>query len=207
MTGTVRGYARVSTRDQDLTAQLRRLREEGATAIYAEKASGRNRRGRPEFERMLSDCKAGDTVLVWDISRAGRSVADLSSMITELGRKQVEFKSVMQGMIDTTSPFGKVVFHIFAAIAEMERDLTRERIREGQRVGKQAGRPSSLKAKDIKKAMRMRDEGFAYTEIARSLKVSISTIRRAIGSRRPKRKLATVRTPRQLSVSSGRVEV
>ncbi|MGH2394011.1 MAG: recombinase family protein, partial [Candidatus Limnocylindria bacterium] len=124
------GYARVSTRIQNLQLQLDALAAAGCDEIVTEQASGRSRK-RPELERLLTKLGKGDTLVVWKLDRLGRSVSDLENIVvTELGERGVAFVSLTDAF-DTTTNGGRLLFHILGAVAEFERDLIAERVAEG----------------------------------------------------------------------------
>lgn len=123
------GYARVSTTEQDTALQLDNLRQAGCEKIYQESISGISKI-RPELDKCLDTLRAGDTLVVWRLDRLGRSLKDLVSIITDLELRNIGFRSVTEA-IDTTTPGGKLVFHIFAALAEFERTLIQDRTKAG----------------------------------------------------------------------------
>ena len=130
------GYARVSTQEQDLALQLDALRAAGCEKVYEEKASGAQRE-RPAFQAALGYMRRGDTLVVWKLDRLARSLKQLIETIEELGGRGIGFRSLTEA-IDTTTAGGKLVFHIFAALAEFERGVIRERTLAGLR-GPRAG--------------------------------------------------------------------
>lgn len=132
------GYARVSTHEQDLALQLDALTKEGCEKIFQEKASGAHR-DRPELKAALSYMRKGDTLVVWKIDRLARSLKQLIETIESFQERGIGFKS-LQDPIDTSSPSGKLVFHIFAALAEFERGVIRERTTAGLRAARERGR-------------------------------------------------------------------
>lgn len=148
------GYARVSTDDQNLGLQLTALKEAGCEKIYQEKESGKNTE-RPELQRMLEHLREGDIVVVWKLDRLGRSLIDLIELINGFHRKHIQFRS-MKESIDTTTATGKLIFNIFASIAEFEREMIRERVmaglEEAKRLGRTGGRPKGLSKEARKKA-------------------------------------------------------
>ena len=142
------GYARVSTRDQNLDLQIDALKKAGCTDtyIYREQITG-STMDRPELKKMLERLRAGDVVVVWKLDRLGRSLADLVHLINEIQGKEAGLQ-VLQDSIDTTTPHGKLFFHIFAAVAEFERAIIRERTKAGlesaRARGRKGGRPPGL---------------------------------------------------------------
>jgi len=123
------GYARVSTKDQDtqLQLQLDALNAAGCERIYQEKQSG-VKQDRLELQQCLKSLRAGDSLIVWKLDRLGRSLQHLIEVIADLENRQIGFQSLTEN-IDTTSPTGKLIFHIFGSLAEFERGLIRERVK------------------------------------------------------------------------------
>lgn len=175
------GYARVSTDDQNLDAQTDALTAAGAERIFADKISGSSRK-RPELDRMLDQLRDGDVIVVTKYDRLARSLRDLLDIVEAIKERGGGFRSLAED-IDTTTPAGRLVFHVFASIAQFERERISERTREGldaaRRRGRVGGRPPSLSAAQKAEARRMRDEeGRSLPEIARLFKVSVPTVRR-----------------------------
>src|SRR5690348_13881508 len=123
------GYARVSTTDQTLTLQQDALTSAGCTRIFTDTASGAQTE-RQGLTEALSFVRPGDTLVVWKLDRLGRSLKDLITRITELETRKIGFQSLTE-QIDTTTSGGKLIFHIFGALAEFERDIIRERTTAG----------------------------------------------------------------------------
>ena len=176
------GYARVSTPDQALESQLDALEEAGCERISAEKVSG-GRQHRPELDRMLDQLRTNDVIVVQRYDRLARSLADLLAIVSRIKEAGAGFRSLAEA-VDTTTPAGQLVFHVFASIAEFERARIRERTREGLRAararGRIGGRPRSLTAEQRAEVRRLRNtEGRAVAELARLFRVSPQTIRRA----------------------------
>src|SRR5699024_7050429 len=144
--GHLLGYARVSTTDQDATLQVDALQGAGCYRIFTDTLSG-SLAHRPELEKVMDQLRPGDTLVVWRLDRLGRSVRDLIHQLQHLSERGVEFRS-LQETIDTTSPGGRLVFHVFAALAEFERDLIRDRTHAGLSAARArgciGGRPRSL---------------------------------------------------------------
>ena len=173
------GYARVSTDDQNLDLQRDALQLAGATSVYEETASGKSA-GRTELEHCLKALRAGDTLMVWRLDRLGRSLPDLVRIVGELEAKGVGFESITE-RIETASAAGKLVFHVFAALAEFERNLIRERTRAGlvaaRARGRAGGRKPKLDARQIREIKRlMSDPTIPVSQIAERYKVSRTTI-------------------------------
>lgn len=131
------GYARVSTRDQNLELQIEALQKFGCEKLFQEKQSAVKER--PELERMLSILRSGDIVIVWKLDRLGRSLRHLVDLIEIFKTKGVEFISLNDN-IDTTTPQGRLIFNLFASFAEFERELIRERTMAGLKRARENGR-------------------------------------------------------------------
>lgn len=144
--GTLLGYARVSTADQSLELQLDSLLEAGCATsdIYTDVISGA-RAKRPGLDQALGALQPGDTLLVWRLDRLGRSLPHLVDVVTDLSKRGVHFKSISDGVIDTTTASGELIFHIFAALAQFERGLIRERTRKGLEAARARGRKGGRK--------------------------------------------------------------
>jgi DNA invertase Pin-like site-specific DNA recombinase len=175
------GYARVSTRDQDSALQLKSLAEEGCGRVFEEKASGAQR-DRPELMRALDIARTGDTIVVWKLDRLARSLKQLIETVEALGERGVGFRSVTEA-IDTTTPGGKLVFHLFGALAEFERGIIRERTMAGldaaRANGKTLGAKPKLTEKDLAAAKAMLAGGeLTVAEVAEKLGVSRPTLYR-----------------------------
>ena len=143
------GYARVSTQDQDLALQLDALQAAGCGKIYKEKITGSTRE-RPELQKLLDQLREGDIVVIWKLDRLARSLKDLVNLVNEIQEKGGALHS-LNDQIDTTTPHGKFTFHVFAALAEFERDIIRERTKAGLSAararGRVGGRPKGLSKK------------------------------------------------------------
>lgn len=143
------GYARVSTQEQTLDLQTDALQHAGCDRLYTDKVSGVKAR-KPEFEQMLSYLRVDDTIVVWKLDRLGRSTRGLIELVEELSRKGIHLVS-LNDPIDTTSPGGLLVFQIFCALAEHERNVIVQRTRAGlasaRARGRNGGRPKGLTAK------------------------------------------------------------
>ena len=176
------GYARVSTDDQSLASQRDALSAAGAEKVFADKISG-SRRARPELDRMLEQLRDGDVVTVTKYDRLARSLKDLLEIVEAIRERGAGFRSLAED-IDTTTPAGRLVFHVFASIAQFERERISERTREGlasaRKRGRIGGRPPALSPSQRDEVRRMRDhEGRSIKEIAALFRVSSRTIRRA----------------------------
>jgi len=176
------GYARVSTDDQNLDSQLDALKAAGALRIFCDKISGSLRK-RPELDRLLDQLRDGDVIVVTKYDRLARSLRDLLDIVEVIKERGAGFRSLAED-IDTTTPAGRLVFHVFASIAQFERERISERTKEGleaaRKRGRVGGRPRALSATQREEVRRMRDEdGRNLTEIALLFKVSSKTVRRA----------------------------
>lgn len=175
------GYARVSTEDQKLYLQRDALKAAGCEKLYREKVSGAVRE-LPQRRNLLNYARKGDTVVVWKLDRLGRSLRDLIDVVTALGDKGVQFRS-LQESIDTTTPAGKLTFHVFAALAEFERDMIRERTKAGLAAarsrGAVVGRPRSLTNKQVEMAEAMLAKpNISARQVAEQLGVHRATLYR-----------------------------
>lgn len=175
------GYARVSTKDQTVAAQLDALHKVECARIFQETVSGANR-DRPQLAAALDYMREGDTLVVWKLDRLARSLKQLIETVESLERRGIGFRSLTE-TIDTTTAGGKLVFQIFGALAEFERGMIRERTRAGldaaRARGKRGGRPPKLKADDLKAAKAMlADPEINVEEVARRLGVSSATLYR-----------------------------
>ena len=176
------GYARVSTGEQTLDLQLDALQKAGCGKIYQETASGAKAE-RPVLADVLGYLRSGDTLVVWRLDRLGRSLKHLIETVSQLAERGIGFKSLTE-QIDTTTPGGKLIFHVFGALAEFERDVIRERTHAGLAAararGRLGGRPRKLAdAKQLELARTLNDGG--QTDIAticQTLGISRATLYR-----------------------------
>jgi DNA invertase Pin-like site-specific DNA recombinase len=179
--GHLLGYARVSTTDQQPHLQVDALTAAGCYRVFTETASGA-RTDRPTLEQLLDQLRPGDTLVVWKLDRLGRSLRHLVDTVTGLADRGIGFRS-LQESIDTTTPGGKLVFHVFAALAEFERDLIRERTNAGLAAarsrGRHGGRPSVLTGHKLQVAEEMYRSGqYTVAAIAKTLGVSRASLYR-----------------------------
>lgn len=177
------GYARVSTEDQNLDGQLDALKAAGAERIFADKITG-TARSRPELDRLIDQLRQGDVITVTKYDRLARSLRDLLDIVDVIQAQGAGFRSLAED-IDTTTPAGRLVFHVFASIAQFERERISERTKEGleaaRKRGRVGGRPPALSAAQKAEVRRMRDEALRpIPEIADLFKVSDKTIRRVV---------------------------
>ena len=175
------GYARVSTEDQNLDGQLDALKAAGAEKVFADKITG-TARSRPELDRLLDQLRKGDVITVTKYDRLARSLRDLLDIVDSIQARGAGFRSLAED-IDTTTPAGRLVFHVFASIAQFERERISERTREGleaaRKRGRVGGRPPALSADQKAEVRRMRDEELRpLPVIAQLFRVSTKTIRR-----------------------------
>ena len=173
------GYARTSTIDQNLDLQLDALTQLGCEKVYQEKTSSVNDH-RAELENCLKALRAGDTLYIWRLDRLGRSLKELISLVNQLQEMGCELVSIKEN-IDTSTPTGKLAFHLFASLAEFERELIRERTQAGllsaRARGRMGGRPQKLT--DTEKVMirqLMSDQSNSPTDIAKRFGVSRATV-------------------------------
>ena len=179
--GDLVGYARVSTWDQNSDLQVDALTKIGCARIFTDHASG-TRTDRPQLEACLDYLRPGDTVVVWRLDRLGRSLRHLVDTVSGFEERDVGFRSLTEA-IDTTTSTGRLVFHIFCALAEFERDLIVDRTQAGLAAararGKVAGRKPKLSPDQVAVAQRLhRDGKHTVSEIAKELGVSRATIYR-----------------------------
>lgn len=176
------GYARVSTDDQNLSLQLDALAQHGVgnDLIFTDKLSGA-KDDRPGLGRCLKTMQAGDTLIVWRLDRLGRSMRHLVTVIGDLREQGVGFRLISDGMIDTTSPSGELIFHIFSALAQFERRLIQERTNAGLAAararGRRGGRPRLAQTEPrILLARQLNvDGGVTIDDICRTLHISQTT--------------------------------
>ena len=178
------GYARVSTEDQYLDLQRDALQQAGCGVIYEEAASGKNAT-RPELEQCRKALRSGDTLVVWRLDRLGRSLPDLVQIVADLERSGISFESLTE-KIETGSAAGKLVFHVFAALAEFERSLIRERTHAGLAAARARGRSGGRKPKLGEKQVReikalLRDPEIQVADVARRYSVSRTTLYKHVG--------------------------
>ncbi len=178
------GYARVSKHEQNLELQLDRLKEKGCIRIFSDKISGATFE-RKELDAALTFLRPGDVFVVWKLDRLGRSLRHLIDTITKLNERNVGFISLTES-IDTTTPGGKLIFHIMGALAEFERDLIRERTNAGLEAararGKKGGRPKTLPTSS-KVALAQKlyaDKSNSIEDICKNLRISKPTLYRYV---------------------------
>lgn len=179
------GYARVSTDDQNLDLQRDALTLAGCSTLYEETVSGRSA-NRPELENCLKALRSGDTLVVWRLDRLGRSLPDLVGIVSRLEQESIGFESINE-RIETFSAAGKLIFHVFAALAEFERNLIRERTKAGLEAARARGRKGGRKpvltdgqVREIKALLR--DPEIQVGTIARRYGVSRTTLYRYVSN-------------------------
>ena len=180
------GYSRVSTSDQNLDSQRDALEAVGCDRIYTDVASGA-KTDRPGLAQAMENLRSGDVLVVWKLDRIGRSLQHLMELVAELEKREVGFR-VLTGEIDTTTAAGKLVFHLFAALAEFERALIRERTNAGLQSararGRIGGRPLSMTPAKLRMAMTlMADPNNVAHEVAAQLGISTATLYRYVDGR------------------------
>lgn len=180
MFGGIRiGYARVSTDDQNTGLQLDALKAAGCVQIYEERVSGKQD-DRPELAHALKALRKGDTLVVWRLDRLGRSLPHLIKTVAAIETLGASFESLTE-KIDTGSATGRLVFHLFASLAEFERNLISERTREGLKAararGTRGGRKPKLGEKDVRQIRAlMADRSTSVADIAKRFGISRSTL-------------------------------
>ena len=178
------GLARVSTRDQSLALQTDALERAGCERVFVEEVSG-VAADRPKLKAAMEFMRAGDTLVVWRLDRLARSMKQLLLTVEQLNLAGVGFRSLTES-IDTTTPGGMLVFHIFGAVAEFERNLIRDRSLAGLEAakarGRMGGRPKKMTVEDVRLAKAMLGQpGVRVLDVARRMGVSKATLYRRIG--------------------------
>ncbi|HAR4229422.1 TPA: recombinase family protein [Staphylococcus aureus] len=176
------GYARVSTGLQNLNLQEDRLNQYGCEKIFSDHISGAKSK-RPGLDRAIEFARSGDTIVVWRLDRLGRNMADLITLVNELNNRGVSFHSLEENItMDKSSSTGQLLFHLFAAFAEFERNLILERSSAGRIAararGRYGGRPEKLNKQDLTLLKTLYDNGTPIKTIAEQWKVSRTTIYR-----------------------------
>ncbi|HCH1712648.1 MULTISPECIES: recombinase family protein [Staphylococcus] len=176
------GYARVSTGLQNLNLQEDRLNQYGCEKIFSDHISGAKSK-RPGLDKAIEFARSGDTIVVWRLDRLGRNMADLITLVNELNNRGVSFHSLEENItMDKSSSTGQLLFHLFAAFAEFERNLILERSSAGRIAararGRYGGRPEKLNKQDLTLLKTLYDNGTPIKTIAEQWKVSRTTIYR-----------------------------
>jgi len=176
------GYARVSTKEQNLSLQIDALKKEGCYMVFQEKVSG-SKADRPELRKMIDQLREGDIIIIWKLDRLGRSLRDLVNLIKEIQDKEAGLKS-LNDSIDTTTAHGKLIFHIFASLAEFERDIISERTKAGlvsaRARGRKGGRPKGLSKEARDKAIIVetlyKQGNMSISQICKHVNIARSTV-------------------------------
>ena len=175
------GYARVSTRDQDLASQIAELQSAGCGNMFKEKASGA-KTDRPELAKAIRRLEHGDVLVVTRLDRLARSTRDLLNILDAIAKAGAGFKSLNDRWADTTTPHGRLMLTVLGGLAEFERELIRARTDDGRRRaqarGVRFGRPLALTAHQRQEAIQRLSNGEAQADVARSFNVSQATISR-----------------------------
>lgn len=177
------GYARVSTIEQDLALQHDALDAAGVVRVFEDRGVSGAKTERPGLEEALRFLRDGDTIIVWKLDRLGRSMTHLLQTVAELEGRGVGFRSLTEN-IDTTTPTGRLVFHIFGALGQFERDLIRERTTAGLKAaaarGRKGGRPKAATPDKVARAQTLIASGLTVREAAARVKVSKSALYAAL---------------------------
>ncbi|MET4622961.1 DNA invertase Pin-like site-specific DNA recombinase [Arthrobacter sp. 2762] len=188
MTANLVGYARVSTAEQNPQLQQDALDRVGVIRTFTDYASG-STQDRPEWQKCLEFLQPGNVLVVWKLDRVGRSTGDLARIVTELDQRGIQFKSLTESFLDTTTADGRLIFHIFSALAEHERSRMLERTRAGLEAararGRVGGRPSTMTDVQIGAARTMHANNTPITEIAKALGVGRMSVSRALAKSQP----------------------
>jgi DNA invertase Pin-like site-specific DNA recombinase len=184
---TLFGYARVSTHDQDPALQLDALAAAGCAKVFEDRASGA-RSDRPGLARAIDYLREGDVLVVWKLDRLGRSLPHLIQTVTALEARGVGFRSLTEA-IDTTTPGGRLVFHLLGALGQFERDLIGERTRAGLAAaaarGRKGGRKPVVTAEALLRARALIDKGLTVREAALRLRVGKTALYEALRAHDP----------------------
>ena len=172
------GYARVSTHEQNLDLQKDALQKAGCEKIFVDELSGA-KATRPGLQDAMDQLREGDVLVVWRLDRLGRSLRDLLDLVAKLEERKVGFRSIQESM-DTSSSGGKLIFHVFGALAEFERNLIRDRTNAGLAAararGRTGGRPRRLDQDQTELVTRLYKEGTPVPDILKTVKISKSTL-------------------------------
>ncbi|HEX2477374.1 MAG TPA: recombinase family protein [Lacipirellulaceae bacterium] len=180
------GYARVSTRDQDLAAQDAELRAAGCAKVFKEKISGA-KTDRPELVKAIGRLEPGDVLVVTRLDRLARSTRDLLNVIAAIAERGAGFKSLKDAWADTTSAHGRLMLTVLGGLAEFERELIRARTGEGRKRAKERGvrfgRPRKMTPHQRQEAIQRLAAGETQADVARTYNVDATTIGRLLGDR------------------------
>lgn len=181
----IKGYARVSTQDQNLNRQIDTLKENGAIKIYQEKVTG-TRRERIGLNKMLDSLENGDIVIVAELTRLSRTTKDLFEIIDTIHSKGAEIKSIKETWLDTTTPQGKLLFTIFAGLSQFERDLIADRTRDGlvsaRKRGKTLGRPKKYQDKKETILQMYNSKDYSINDIINATGISKTSLYRLVNT-------------------------
>lgn len=185
----IRGYARISTRDQNLDMQVDALKKYGCEKIHQETVGGANTK-RPVLEALVNDIRSGDVLVIWKLDRLGRNLKNLINIVNDLNDRKIGLIS-LNDPIDTTTPQGKLTFNIFASLAEFERDVIKERTKAGldaaRARGRLGGRPKGLsasaKSKSYAAETLYKENKYSIAEICKQLDISKGTLYAYLRSR------------------------
>lgn len=176
------GYGRVSTADQNAALQEDALKKAGCEKIFIETISS-GKKERPQLAAVLEYVRKGDTLVVWRLDRLARSLRQLIQTVEDLDARGIGLKSITEA-IDTSTPGGRLVFHIFGSIAEFERAIIRERTKAGVAAaksrGRAGGRPPKLTGERVEHARNLLAAGSSVSAVARSMGVSRATVHRSL---------------------------
>jgi DNA invertase Pin-like site-specific DNA recombinase len=177
------GYARVSTAEQDLALQLDAMHAVGTTQVFEDRGVSGAKTERPGLNAALSFLRDGDTLVVWKLDRLGRSMTHLLQTVTDLEGRGIGFRSLTEN-VDTTTPTGRLVFHIFGALGQFERDLIRERTNAGLTAaaarGRKGGRPVAATPERVARAHQLIASGLNVREAAARVKIGKSALYAAL---------------------------
>ena len=180
------GYARVSTQEQNLDRQIDSLKEAGCERIYSEKVSAVQKE-RPELSKIFDFIRKGDVIIVCELTRLGRSVKELIEIVEKIHSIGANLVSLQEPWMDTTSVQGNLIFNIFSAFAQFERDLTRQRVLDGLEAararGRKGGRPTVPEDKAAL-AIRMHNNSCPISDIIKATGISKTTIYRIVNKQR-----------------------
>jgi DNA invertase Pin-like site-specific DNA recombinase len=174
------GYARVSSKDQNLELQIDEIKKAGCSKIFSDKKSGINKK-RPGLDDAVSHLRKNDTFIIWKLDRLGRNLKGLIEFVGKLENDGIHFRSLTDG-IDTNTPAGRFFFHVMASLAQMERELLIERTKAGldaaKKRGRIGGRKRSMTPSKVEAAKKLLAEGMPPRDVAQNLGVSIPTLYR-----------------------------
>lgn len=179
------GYARVSTEDQRLDLQLDALARAGCDRVFQDRGVSGGKDNRPGLKQALAELCDGDILVVYKLDRLGRSVRHLTMLMETFDEQNIHFCTLTEG-INTNTPGGRLVYHLFAAMSEFVRDLIRENTVSGLAAararGAAIGRPRKLSSEEVQQAWERRREGWSLEELAKTYGVSTSTVKRSFAS-------------------------